>query len=829
MNIVEIASGSDDFNLLVRALTAADLVTTVQDATDITVFAPTDGAFTKLAQNLGFDGDTSDEDAVFDSIVAALTDLAADDDPIPLLTDILLYHVAPGARTEPTIDGSTGIATLLEGAEIMPMNGALGDLEPDLLDPLIVTPDIEADNGIIQAIDNVLLPLDIAGNTPPNIVEIASASDDFNLLVRALSAADLVTTIQDAEDITVFAPTDVAFTQLAVNLGFDGDTTDEDAVFDAIVAALTDLGEGDPIPLLTQILQYHVSPGAKLEGVINGSDSVATLLDGATISPTNGDLVDREPDLADPKIVTEDINASNGIIQAIDNVLLPIDIPGNTATPEPDDTPTITGLVAASAQGFDVEGSEFDMLLAAVQAAGLTDALDAADADLTVFAPNDAAFVGLAQALGFQDSDEAGAFDFIVDALTLLSKGGDPIPLLTQILQYHVSPGEKDSTAVTAATTLDTLLTGATVGVSGTSLVDNDPDIADPNLVSLDVAASNGVVHVLDGVLLPVDILPSDGSDQVDFVFGSDADGTFQMGVDNDFVNAGGGNDTILGEEGDDVIVGGDGTDTAQFANSLSAYSILIDQDGTTIVDKSMIAGASTGVDFLNSVELLEFGDGGSFAAEGAVDLSILEGAKTISSDNLETLTELYVAYFDRAPDAFGLLFWANALEQGVTLREISNLFFDQDEARSKLPDSLSTTDFVNTAYNHVLERDADTEGRDFWVSALDDGGVSRAEFMLELIAGARANSSAADDVRTIEDKGDIGVSYAAFNGLTDVTQAEAVMDAYDRSDADGSLATAKGLIDDLALDASGAADGSDTIVKIVGLVDDPLASDAVA
>ena len=75
MNIVDIAAGSDDFNILVRALQTVDLVDTVRDATDVTVFAPTDAAFTQLANDLGYDGDAADEDAVFAFLVSALTDL----------------------------------------------------------------------------------------------------------------------------------------------------------------------------------------------------------------------------------------------------------------------------------------------------------------------------------------------------------------------------------------------------------------------------------------------------------------------------------------------------------------------------------------------------------------------------------------------------------------------------------------------------------------------------------------------------------------------------------------------------------------------------------
>lgn len=78
------------------------------------------------------------------------------------------------------------------------------------------------------------------------------------------------------------APTDAAFIQLANDLGFEG--SDETGAFDAIVAALTELGGGDPIPVLQDVLKYHVSAGAKTAEEINNAGTVTTLLDGATFT-----------------------------------------------------------------------------------------------------------------------------------------------------------------------------------------------------------------------------------------------------------------------------------------------------------------------------------------------------------------------------------------------------------------------------------------------------------------------------------------------------------------------------------------------------------------
>ena len=476
-----------------------------------------------------------------------------------------------------------------------------------------------------------------------------------------------------------------------------------------------------------------------------------------------------------------------------------------------------------SGSGFDADATDFDMLLAAVQAAGLGDALDAPGADLTVFAPIDAAFVAAAQSLGYPGTDEAGAFAFLEEALTLLSRGGDIVPLLSSVLTYHVSPGAKDATAVLSADTLPTLL-GQPLTVDGTTLVDAEPDLPDPTIIATNIALSNGIVHVLDGVLLPDDLLPSNGANSVDFLIARSGPVALDLGLDDDYIKASEENDLIVGGPGDDVLLGEGGTDTARFANDFATYGLKIQEDGVIITNRGEQVGVNSGQDFLKDFELLEFGDGASFVADGAVDLSILEGARRLSSEEFTSLVELYVAYFDRAPDALGLLFWANARADGVSMGRIAELFFEQPETQTVIPPDLDTGSLVDLAYAHVLERTADAAGRAFWIDALDSGGVSRSEFILELLAGARAPTGSAEDVRTIEDKTDIGVSYALIEGLTNVANAATVMQTYDRMDADASLALAQSQIEDFALLATGAADGPEATVQIIGVVDDPFA-----
>lgn len=332
-------------------------------------------------------------------------------------------------------------------------------------------------------------------------------TNDFDILLNALQTANLVGAL-DADDanLTVFAPTDAAFIALAQDFGFEGN--DEAGAFDAIVAALTDLGGGDPVPLLTDVLLYHVSPEARSLQEIQSLPTVNTLLSGATLTPNGNSLIDNEPDLLDPSFIPSltDVDAGNGIIQGIDRVLIPLDIPGNEQP-----TPTIAGIVAQSGSGFDSNSQDFDILLTALQTAGLVDALDDAAADLTVFAPTDAAFIALAQDLGFDGTDEAGAFDAIATALTELGNG-DPIPLLTDILLYHVSPGARNQEQLISDGTVTTLLADASFTVEGNRLIDNEPDLTDPRFDATltDIQAANGTIQGIDRVLIPLDIPGND-------------------------------------------------------------------------------------------------------------------------------------------------------------------------------------------------------------------------------------------------------------------------------------------------------------------------------
>ncbi len=385
------------------------------------------------------------------------------------------------------------------------------------------------------------------------ITGIATSDPNFSILVSILQFVDaergtsLVATLDaPGADLTVFAPTNTAFGDLAVELNYAGDPADPVAVADFLEMNV-------PAATLEAIVTYHVSPGTQLSGDIATSPTLTTLNgSGATITPDLPTLVDNEPDLIDPSLISVDNIATNGVVHVIDKVLLPIDLPGN-------DAPTIQAIIESSGTGFDSNAADFDILREAVSTAGLQGVLNDPTLDLTAFAPDDGAFVGLSQTLGYSGNDEAGAWDYLVEALTLLG-GGDPIPLLTQVLTYHVSGESLQASQVLTSSGIVTLQ-GGTLGVVGTELVDADPDVANPNIIATDIQAENGIVHVLDGVLLPADLLQSNGANDVDFIIAGDGRDRIVTGADNDFADGNGGNDRMFMGTGDDVALGGAGAD----------------------------------------------------------------------------------------------------------------------------------------------------------------------------------------------------------------------------------------------------------------------------
>lgn len=302
----------------------------------------------------------------------------------------------------------------------------------------VLKADVEASNGIVHVIDTVLMPPSMSPlPLKADIVQLAERNADLSTLVAALTAGKLVGTLEGKGPFTVFAPTNEAFAKIPK-------------------ATLTQLLGNQK--LLDQLLEYHVLSGdfsmrdlmsAKLISTLE-KESVAVRSVGGKIMVNNAD------------VVTADVGATNGVVHVIDKVLVPPDFP---LSPYPEDIVEL-----AESQ------PNLSTLVAALVAGKLTATLSGTG-PFTVFAPTDEAFAKIPAA----------------DLQKLLANTKE----LDAVLEYHVLAGKfnmRDLMAVRSAKTLE----GDTVTVSGTSNVVN---VNNAKVLKADVAATNGIVHVIDTVL----------------------------------------------------------------------------------------------------------------------------------------------------------------------------------------------------------------------------------------------------------------------------------------------------------------------------------------
>lgn len=290
-DLTQVASASG-LGTLVEAADKAGLAGALSDpGANLTVFAPTDAAFTSLAKSLGFaDGN---------ALVAALD--------ASTLAKILTYHVLPGFKDSGVLTASGATqATLYEFPLGTPTTLAVDAgsgvkiTDAALNQAMVTRADVGASNGLIHVIDRVLVPPGVL-----NVVQMAQTNPTFSVLVEAVVAANLAGTLSGAGPFTAFAPTDAAFIAALGELG----TTKE--------ALLAD-------PALASILTYHV-----VAGDIRAADVVAlpkpaavTTVQGASFSVDSGlGITDGRGRVAN--LVATDVIGSNGVIHVIDKVLLP--------------------------------------------------------------------------------------------------------------------------------------------------------------------------------------------------------------------------------------------------------------------------------------------------------------------------------------------------------------------------------------------------------------------------------------------------------------------------------------------------------------------------
>ena len=410
-SIAAIASDNGNFSILVEALVKTDLVSTLDGTGTFTVFAPDNDAFNALFTALG---------------VSGIEDISAE-----VLKPILLYHVLGETMGSSMI--ADGYYSTLSPAQGRTVSMYIGTDDGVTINGAakVTNADIEASNGVIHAIDAVILP--------PTVVDLAVQNGNFETLVAAVVGADLAETLSDeGGTFTVFAPTDAAFAALGESLPSD----------------------------LTPILLYHVL------GSPVYSDEISSGII-SSLNESDPEIVVEVSDMGvmlngSAQVVATDIVGTNGVIHVIDQVILPID----------------NGSILDAAMGM----ADFSSLVAALAKANLASTF-MMDGAFTVFAPTNDAFAS------FLESNNLSFEDLTAEALA-------------PILQYHVVGAKVMSGDLETGyvSTIYSAIEGNPVSL----FVELDGGVMLNGTVSVtipDVETSNGVIHVIDGVLNPTSVV----------------------------------------------------------------------------------------------------------------------------------------------------------------------------------------------------------------------------------------------------------------------------------------------------------------------------------
>lgn len=282
---------------------------------------------------------------------------------------------------------------------------------------------------------------------PSSVIGVAKANVQFGILAEAVEAAGLTSALSNSGPYTVFAPTDAAFAALLTELG----VTKAQLLADK--------------PLLTSVLSYHLVGASVPKASVPVGKAITSTQGGffKVEAAANGALTVQDGRNRTANIVATDVAASNGVIHVIDKVLLPAN-----------------RNIVQTAQALP----DFSIVVEAVVAANLQGALSGTG-PFTVFAPTNAAFANLLTELGVTKDQ-------------LLANTA----LLTSVLKYHVVSGRVLKADVPVGAAIGTLETGKTFTIDGTLAI-TDAQGRKSNIVATDVFTSNGVIHVVDKVILP--------------------------------------------------------------------------------------------------------------------------------------------------------------------------------------------------------------------------------------------------------------------------------------------------------------------------------------
>ena len=470
-NIVELVVETEELSLLEEAVIKAGLVEALSEDGPFTVFAPTDAAIEELFELLGDSFNSFDD---FDNFVE-----------LQILEQILLYHVVPGNIVSSDLTPGT-VNTLLpnETLEIIGSDNTFVIGDASEIDANILSPDQEASNGVVHIIDKILIPQEVQefldminpdDDDPdaglPTIKDIVESTDELDFLREALEITGLLETLGEEGPFTVFAPTNETITLL----------------FSLIGGSLGDLNEFNldfEIDLLRQVLSYHVVPG-----IVTSNDlvpgQVTTLLpnDGFNIVEDNGGFVLVDGLHLPVDLLITDIPAGNGVIHTIDRILIPETV--------------IQTILSETEQNLleIIEALEdCDQFIHAFMMVR-EDLEEVLHGDFTFFLPTNQAFLAL--------FDDLEGIDSLTDFDTT-----EELQLLAEILTYHIVAEETVFVSDLFNNQHLTTIQGETLGVStsdGVFILDKTEVPAE--VTTPDIEILNGVIHIIDKVLLPQEAL----------------------------------------------------------------------------------------------------------------------------------------------------------------------------------------------------------------------------------------------------------------------------------------------------------------------------------
>jgi hypothetical protein len=221
----------------------------------------------------------------------------------------------------------------------------------------------------------------------------------------------------------------------------------------------------------------------------------------------------------------------------------------------------------------------------------------------------------------------------------------------------------------------------------------------------------------------------------------------------------------IRGGGGNDVINGGKGTNTALYLGQRTSFHLTKTSAGFTAADKTLAEGTDT----LSSVQKMQF-------ADMTINLQIGDKAKTVTSAQLQNISELYIALFNREPDADGLSYWIDQFKAGSSINAIADAFYSTAisasfSALTGFSSSSANSAFITAVYKNVLGRSTvDDAGMNYWSTSLANGSQTRGTLVNAILSSAhgyKGDATYGTVADLLDNKYLVGKTFAVDQGIT--------------------------------------------------------------